>query len=67
MQRSSRLSGFYQLGQEERLDLVKSHCELDDATIKALKDSSALPFDLVNRLVEMPSVGLPYRLALQPT
>uniref|UniRef100_UPI004048022C hydroxymethylglutaryl-CoA reductase, degradative n=1 Tax=Orrella sp. TaxID=1921583 RepID=UPI004048022C len=52
MQRSSRLSGFYQLGQEERLDLVKSHCELDDATIKALKDSSALPFDLVNRLVE---------------
>jgi hydroxymethylglutaryl-CoA reductase len=52
MENSSRLSGFYQLGQDERLNLLKSHCALDDATIQTLKDSSALPFDLVNRLVE---------------
>jgi len=52
MENSSRLSGFFQLGQDERLDLLKSRCALDDATIQTLKDSSALPFDLVNRLVE---------------
>lgn len=66
MQKSSRLSGFYQLGQDERLDLVKTHCALDDATIDALK--TRVPCLLILSIVwsKMPSVGLPFRLALQP-
>jgi len=52
MQGSSRLSGFYQLGQTERLSKVQDFAVLDDASVQSLKDSSALPFDLLDRLVE---------------
>ncbi len=52
MRNSSQLSGFYQLGQNERLELVRNCSALDDSTIQALKESSALPFELLNRLVE---------------
>ena len=52
MQKSSRLSGFYQLGHDERLKQLQSFAGLDEATVKTLKESSALPFELVDRLVE---------------
>jgi hydroxymethylglutaryl-CoA reductase len=52
MQASSRLSGFYQLGQAERLSKVKDFAALSDETVQSLKNSSALPFDLLDRLVE---------------
>ncbi len=52
MQGSSRLSGFYQLGQTARLSKVQQFAALDDESVQSLKDSSALPFDLLDRLVE---------------
>ena len=52
MQASSRLSGFYQLGQEQRLEKIKACSGLDDQTVQLLKSSSALPFDLLDRLIE---------------
>lgn len=51
-QKSSRLSGFYQLGRDERLAQIQAFSGLDDASVQALKDSSALPFELLDRLVE---------------
>ncbi len=50
--RTSRLSGFYKLGRDERLAEVKAVSGLDDAGVEALKASSALPFELLDRLVE---------------
>jgi len=67
MQASSRLSGFYQLGQAERLSKVKDFAALSDETVQSLKNSSALPFDLLDRLVETPLVGSPCRWASRPT
>ena len=52
MNKSSRLSGFYQLGHEDRLKQIQAFAGLDDAALKALRESSALPFDLLDRLVE---------------
>ena len=52
MEKSSRLSGFYQLGLQERLEQVQAFSGLDDETVQALRDSSALPFELLDRLVE---------------
>ena len=52
MDKSSRLSGFYQLDQQARLDRVQAFSDLDDATIEAVKQSSSLPFELLDRLVE---------------
>jgi hydroxymethylglutaryl-CoA reductase len=51
-QKSSRLSGFFKLGRDERLAQIQSFSDLDDTAIQALKESSALPFDLLDRLVE---------------
>jgi hydroxymethylglutaryl-CoA reductase len=51
-QKSSRLSGFYQLGRDERLAQIQAFSGLDDSAVQALKDSSALPFELLDRLVE---------------
>jgi hydroxymethylglutaryl-CoA reductase len=52
MEKSSRLSGFYQLGLQERLEQVQAFSGLDDETVQALRDSSAMPFELLDRLVE---------------
>lgn len=52
MTKSSRISGFYQLSHDERLAQIQAFCELDAQTVQALKESSALPFELVDRLVE---------------
>lgn len=51
-QKTSRLSGFYQLGRDERLAQIQAFSGLDDTSVQALKDSSALPFELLDRLVE---------------
>lgn len=50
--RTSRLSGFYKLGRDERLAEIQAVCGLDEAGVEALKNSSALPFELLDRLVE---------------
>lgn len=50
--RTSRLSGFYKLDHDERLAEVQAVAGLDDATVEALRNSSALPFELLDRLVE---------------
>lgn len=50
--KTSRLSGFYKLGRDERLAEIQAMTGLDDAGVAALKDSSALPFELLDRLVE---------------
>lgn len=52
MDKSSRLSGFYQLDQRERLEKIQVFSGLDDATVRAIEESSALPFELLDRLVE---------------
>ncbi|HSP24766.1 MAG TPA: hydroxymethylglutaryl-CoA reductase, degradative [Saliniramus sp.] len=49
---TSRLSGFYKLGRDERLAEIQAVTGLDEAGVAALKDSSALPFELLDRLVE---------------
>ena len=51
-ERSSRLSGFYKLDREARLAQVQSFSGLDAVALQALRDSSALPFELLDRLVE---------------
>jgi hydroxymethylglutaryl-CoA reductase len=50
--RTSRLSGFYKLGLDERLAEVQAISGLDEAGVAALKQSNALPFELLDRLVE---------------
>jgi hydroxymethylglutaryl-CoA reductase len=52
MTQSSRLSGFYKLNQTERLALIQHFSSLDDQTVEALRNSSALPFELLDKLVE---------------
>lgn len=52
MDKSSRLSGFYQLDQQARLEKIQAFCGLDEQTVRAIEQSSALPFDLLDRLVE---------------
>ena len=51
-EKSSRLSGFYKLDREARLAQVQSFSGLDAVAVQALRDSSALPFELLDRLVE---------------
>lgn len=52
MPNSSRLSGFYRLGQAQRLSQIKDSAKIDDQTVETLKNSCALPFDLLDRLIE---------------
>lgn len=51
-EKSSRLSGFYKLDREARLAQVQSFSGLDAVAVQSLRDSSALPFELLDRLVE---------------
>lgn len=51
-EKSSRLSGFYKLDREARLAQVQSFSGLDALAVQALRESSALPFELLDRLVE---------------
>ena len=52
MEQSSRLSGFYQLDQQARLEKIQAFSNLSDTDMAALRESSALPFELLDRLVE---------------
>lgn len=52
MNRTSRISGFYKLDQNTRLETLKAFSGLDEATVEAIRDSSALPFEMLDRLVE---------------
>lgn len=51
-EKSSRLSGFYKLDREARLAQVQSFSGLDAVAVQSLRESSALPFELLDRLVE---------------
>ncbi len=51
-QRTSRISGFHKLSRDERLAAIQAVAGVDDATLEVLKASSALPFELLDRLVE---------------
>ena len=48
----SRMSGFFKLGRVERLEKLRRAAGLDQATIEHLGAQGALPFDLLDRLVE---------------
>jgi hydroxymethylglutaryl-CoA reductase len=52
MSATSRLSGFYKLDQDARLQALQAFSGLDTATVQAIRDSSALPFETLDRLVE---------------
>lgn len=52
MSATSRLSGFYKLDQEARLQTLQAFSNLDEATVQAIRESSALPFETLDRLVE---------------
>ena len=52
LEKSSRLSGFYKLGRDARLSEIQGFSNLDESSVQALRDSSSLPFELLDRLVE---------------
>ncbi|NUN13384.1 MAG: hydroxymethylglutaryl-CoA reductase, degradative [Myxococcales bacterium] len=50
--RSSRLSGFYRLNIDDRLQTLKRFAELDDRDIELLRKTDALPMASADRMIE---------------
>jgi len=50
--KSSRISGFYKLSPEERLQKVKEFADLSDEDVELLKKTSSLDMDLANHMIE---------------
>ncbi|MBU0532126.1 hydroxymethylglutaryl-CoA reductase, degradative [Candidatus Micrarchaeota archaeon] len=61
----SKFSGFYKLGVEERLKIVKEQCKLSEDEVKTLVNSGALELDKADRVVEnvIGSIHLPLGIA----
>lgn len=64
-ERSSRLSGFYKLSQDDRLTALQAATALDQADLDHLRKAGGLPFELVDRLVEnaLGAFGVPLGVA----
>lgn len=52
MTRTSRISGFYKLSPEKRVQAVKDFAGLTDEEVKVLQSSSSLGLDLADRMIE---------------
>jgi hydroxymethylglutaryl-CoA reductase len=52
MEKTSRISGFYNLSVNERLRMVKMFAELTDEEVKLLQSTGALSLDQANRMIE---------------
>ncbi len=63
--RSSKISGFYKLTPEERLQRVKEFAGLSDEEVEALRSAGALSISMADRMIEnvVGSFGLPIGIA----
>jgi hydroxymethylglutaryl-CoA reductase len=52
LRRSSLISGFYKLGPEKRLKLVKEFAGLTEEEVAELRNTGSLPLDLADRMIE---------------
>ncbi|MEM5835275.1 MAG: hydroxymethylglutaryl-CoA reductase, degradative [Candidatus Aenigmatarchaeota archaeon] len=52
MEKTSDISGFYNLSIEERLRILRDFCNLTDDEVKLLKNTGALGLDIANRMIE---------------
>lgn len=52
VEKTSRISGFYKLRPQERLDLVKEFADLTDEEVRALQETGALGLDQADRMIE---------------
>jgi hydroxymethylglutaryl-CoA reductase len=52
MEKTSRISGFYNLSPIERLRIVKEFAELTDEEVKLLQSTGALSLEQANRMIE---------------
>jgi len=50
--KASRVSGFYKLSPEERMDYVKNFAGLSDKEVELLKSAGALRLDQADRMIE---------------
>jgi hydroxymethylglutaryl-CoA reductase len=52
MRKSSSIPGFYKLGPQERLRIIKEFADLTDEECSVLQNTGSLPFDLADRMIE---------------
>ncbi|MFQ5887607.1 MAG: hydroxymethylglutaryl-CoA reductase, degradative [Candidatus Hydrothermarchaeales archaeon] len=52
MARTSKISGFYKLTPEERLEIVKEYADLSDEEVEAIRDTGGIGMDQVNHMIE---------------
>jgi len=52
MGKTSRISGFYKLSMEKRLEVIRENANLTAEEVALLKTSSSLPFNIADRMIE---------------
>ena len=52
MEKTSQISGFYRLGVDERIRIVKEFADLTDEEAELLKATGSLKLDLADRMIE---------------
>ncbi len=52
MGKTSRISGFYKLSMEKRLEVIREYANLTAEEVALLKTSSSLPFNIADRMIE---------------
>lgn len=52
MEKTSDISGFYNLSIEERIRIIKDFCNLNDEEIRIIKNTGALDLNTANRMIE---------------
>jgi hydroxymethylglutaryl-CoA reductase len=64
MQKTSKISGFYNLAPEKRLDVIKDLVKLTDEEIGLLKKTGALNIEQANRMIENVIGTMPVTLGI---
>src|SRR3989442_9002230 len=62
--KSSEVSGFYKKSPEDRWQVIRSFGELSDAEIETIRNTGALKFDQVDRMIENVVGAMPIPLGI---
>src|SRR5438309_11223354 len=65
--KSSDVSGFYKKSPEDRWQIIRSFGDLTDAEIETIRNTGALRFDKVDRMIENVVGALPIPLGIAVT
>ena len=62
--KSSEIPGFYKLNPQERIDLIKKYCDLDELEIKQIISMLGLTIDQADKMIENAIGGISIPLGI---